>query len=147
MQFTRIGFLARTTALLLIVLIVILNSHCTISPLTQPPQSTMASFQTMRPRMFQHVNPKFINLLLKHTCHWRRCLVCGHGLPCKQCFYLFPLIFEGIKTCLVQLSTTLPTYQYMLSNYTPTVALVIMWQYITLNQPSSSEHAVRTFDI
>ena len=52
--------------LLLRVLILNLSSHCAMSPLTQPPQSTIASFQTMRPRMFQHVNLKFINLLLKH---------------------------------------------------------------------------------
>ena len=60
------GFLARTTALY-IVLILILNSHCTLtmSPLIQPPQSTKASFQTVRPHMFQHVNTKFINPLLK----------------------------------------------------------------------------------
>ena len=57
------GFLARTTSSMLIVLI--LNSHGTMSPLTQPPQSTIASFQTMRSPIFQHVNPKFINPLLE----------------------------------------------------------------------------------
>ena len=40
-------------------------SLCNVSTDTTP-QSTTASFQTMRPQMFQHVNPKFINLLLKH---------------------------------------------------------------------------------
>ena len=45
------------------------SNHCTLtmSPLTQPPQSTIVSFQTMRPHMFQHVNPKFINPLLKQS--------------------------------------------------------------------------------
>ena len=40
--------------------------YLTMSPLTQPPQSTIASFQTMRPHMLQHVNPKLINPLLEH---------------------------------------------------------------------------------
>ena len=38
---------------------------------------------------------------------------------------LFSLIFKE-KDVLVQLSTTLPSYEYMLSNYIPTVDLVIM---------------------
>ena len=38
-------------------------------------------------------------------------------------------------------STTLPSYEYMRSNYIPTVALMIMWENITLNTPSSSKPA------
>ena len=53
----------------------------------------------------------------------------------------------------MQPSTTLPTDQYMLSNYIPTVALVItslFGDYVIIhhsNHPSFSKHAIRTFNI
>ena len=53
----------------------------------------------------------------------------------------------------MQLSTTLPTHQYMRSNYTPTVALVItslFGEYVIIhhsNHPSFSKRAIRTFGI
>ena len=52
-----LDFFSRIVASMLIILILILNSHCALSMslLTQPPQSTIASSQTMRPRMFQDV--------------------------------------------------------------------------------------------
>ena len=111
------GFLARSTTLMLMVLVLILNSHCTLamSPLTQPPQSTIASFQTMRPCF--SMSTKVHHPLAKAHAIEGGASVVGVAFPVDSRSVVLPLSFHlWRKICLVQLSTILPNYQYMLSN-------------------------------
>ena len=75
--------------------------------------------------MFQHVKSKFINP--SKTRHWRRCLGCGHGFPCRQPVRSFTTLLSSLKENMFG-STFYNTTNLSvhISNHTPTVALVIM---------------------
>ena len=117
------GFFARTTALMPIVLI--LNSHCIFSCLHWHNHLYNSFFRdSVRFRMWNQSSST--SCYWKNTYHWRRYF--RTKLWAWLSLYTVFLPFSSHlwwRTCLVQLSTTLPTDQYMVSNYTPTAALVI----------------------